>query len=244
MKLSFIIPAYNEEKYLGKCLESILREENEKNHETEIIVVNNASTDGTRKVAEAFRGVNIVDEPRKGLVQARQSGFMASNGDLIANVDADTILTPGWIEKVFDEFLKDEKLVALSGPFVYYDLSDMGNFWVKLFFYFGFAGNLIGQKIFKRGSILQGGNFVLRRTALEKIGGYNLKLQFYGEDTDMAMRISKVGDIKFTLNLPMYSSARRLKKNGIFMTGLRSICDYLWIMMFKRPFQKTARDTR
>ncbi len=244
LKLSFVIPAYNEERYLAKCLESVCREIDGRGYEMEVIVVNNASTDGTRKVAESFPGISIVDEPRKGLVQARQSGFKTSKGELIANVDADTMLTPGWIIKVLDEFSKDEKLVALSGPFLYYDLSGPGNFWVKSFFYLGFIGNLIGQKIFKKGSILQGGNFVLRRTALEKIGGYNMKLQFYGEDADMAMRISKVGNVKFTLDLPMYSSARRLKMNGIFMTGLRSTCDYIWIMLFKRPFQKTARDAR
>lgn len=235
MKLSFVIPAYNEEGYLDKCLESIFREKENKNYDLEVIVVNNASTDGTRRVAEAFKGVKIVDEPQKGLVRARQSGFMASDGDLIANVDADTMLTPDWIEKVFDEFSRDEKLVALSGPFVYYDLSKWENLCVKLFFYLGFMS---------RGSILQGGNFILRRTALEKIGGYNLKLHFYGEDADMAMRISKVGRVKFTLDLPMRSSARRLKTHGVFMTGLRSTCDYFWIMFFKRPFQKTVRDTR
>ncbi len=240
MKLSFVIPAHNEEAYLGKCLESVFRAKEGKGYDMEVIVVNNASTDGTRKVAESFNGIKIVDEPKKGLPQARQSGFVASNGDLIANVDADTILTPGWIEKVFDEFSKDERLVALSGPFVYYDLTGSANFLVRSFFYIGFINNLLGQLIFRRGSVLQGGNFILRRTALEKIGGYNMKLNFYGEDVDVAMRISKVGRVKFTMGLPINTSGRRLKVDGILMTGFGSVFDYLWLSIFKRPFRKSV----
>ena len=137
MRLSIVIPAYNEEQYLGKCLESVFRELVGNNCDAEVIVVNNASTDGTRSVATSFERVLVVEEPRKGLVQARHAGFLASKGDLIANVDADTILPRGWIERVLEEFARDKKLVALSGPFIFYDLSKFVNFWVKYFFFLG-----------------------------------------------------------------------------------------------------------
>ena len=74
MRLSFVIPAYNEERYLGGCLESIL-EQTRDLPDTEIVVVNNASTDGTRDVALSYPRVRLVDEPRKGLTYARQAGF-------------------------------------------------------------------------------------------------------------------------------------------------------------------------
>src|SRR5207247_7283180 len=122
MKLSFIIPAYNEEKYLGKCLDSILLEIERSKVNAEVIAVNNASTDHTRDIAAAYSSIKIVDEPRKGLSQARQSGYEASTGDVIANVDADSILPAGWIETVVSRFSKSQKLVALSGPQVFYDL--------------------------------------------------------------------------------------------------------------------------
>src|ERR1700722_17515689 len=89
MRLSFVVPAYNEEAYLPACLESILEQTLSLDPAlTEIIVVNNASTDGTREVAMRYPGVTVVDEPRKGLTFARQAGFAASTGDLIANVDS------------------------------------------------------------------------------------------------------------------------------------------------------------
>src|SRR5580693_9748636 len=121
MRLSFVVPAYNEEAYLPACLESILsqidpRTTNLPAGTCEIIVVNNASTDRTREVALRYPGVTVVDEPRKGLTFARQAGFAASTGELIANVDADSRLTPGWVDRVLTEFARDPKLVSLSGP--------------------------------------------------------------------------------------------------------------------------------
>src|ERR1700692_1544059 len=123
MWLSFVVPAYNEEAYLPACLDSILAQTRELGDAVEIIVVNNASTDRTREVALGFTGVRVVDETRKGLTFARQAGFAASTGELIANVDSDSRLTPGWVERVLAEFAAEPKLVALSGPFIYYDLT-------------------------------------------------------------------------------------------------------------------------
>src|ERR1700687_698667 len=117
MRLSFVVPAYNEEAYLPACLESILAQTKDLGDQIEIIVVNNASTDRTREVALGFPGVRVVDEMRKGLTFARQAGFAASSGELIANVDSDSRLTEGWVKTVLAEFAGDAKMVALSGPF-------------------------------------------------------------------------------------------------------------------------------
>lgn len=245
MKLSFVIPAYNEEAYLGRCLESIFKNLKGNGYDAEVIVVNNASTDGTRKVAESFKDVIIVDEPRKGLSGARQAGFMASHGELIANLDADTVLPAGWIDRVLAEFSKHKKLAALSGPFSYYDLSKSVNFWIKVFFSLGSATNFVYQHVLHIGGVLQGGNFILRRSALEKIGGYDVELTFHGEDTDVAQRISKVGKVKFTSHLPMPTSARRLKGEGILLTCSKATLKNLWIVPWGKPFKKMkAKDFR
>ena len=67
MRVSFVVPAFNEEAYVGACLQSILCEAEACGEPVEIIVVNNASTDRTREVAQRFAGVTVVDEPRKGV---------------------------------------------------------------------------------------------------------------------------------------------------------------------------------
>lgn len=243
MKLSFVIPAYNEEMRIGACLESVLKEIAGKEG-IEVIVVNNASKDRTKEIAQGFPGVRVVDEPQKGLVKARQAGYRASTGELIANVDSDTIVPRGWLTKVLAEFDKNQHLVALSGPFIYYDLSWFQRLLVKIFYSFGYISFLVYHHIFHIGAMLQGGNFILRRSALEKIGGFDTSIDFYGEDTDIAKRISKVGRVQWTFRLPMYTSGRRLKEEGILKMGFTYALNFLTVTFRGKPHTKEYRDIR
>lgn len=243
--MSIVIPAYNEENYVGKCLESVLNErEKNKNKDVEVIVVNNASKDRTREVAQSFPGVIVVDEFNKGLVRARHAGYMASTGDIIANVDADATLLSGWIEKVFTEFEKDPNLVALSGPYVYPEMSKMTNVLVKIWYGIGYLIYLFNHYVLHVGAMLQGGNFIVRRSAMEKIGGFDTSIEFYGEDTDVARRIQKVGRVLFTFDLPMNTSSRRFEGDGFIMTAIRYAINHFWTTVFKKPFSKKYNDFR
>lgn len=244
MRLSFVIPAYNEEAYLPACLESILAQTKDLPGGAEIIVVNNASSDRTRAVAMRFPGVTVVDEPRKGLPYARQAGFLASSGELIANVDADSRLTPGWVAQVMHAFAQQEQLVAISGPLVYYDLAPSQRVGVRLFYLLAFCMYLVNRYVLRAGSMVQGGNFVLRSAALKSIGGFNLAIPFYGEDTDIARRMNGLGQVEFTFRLKMFSSARRLKKEGIVTIAMRYTINYLWTTFRKRPFTEEYIDIR
>jgi len=242
MKLSIVIPAYNEEERIGCCLNSILAEMNGKNYDMEVVVVNNASTDKTREIIASFPQVKLVDETDKGLVKARRAGYLASTGELVANIDADTRMTPGWIDQVLKEFAKNNKLVALSGPFIYYDLSKNARAAVRTFYYAGFFIYLINRYVIGVGSMLQGGNFIVKRTALEEIGGFNPEFDFWGEDTDLARRLIKAGDVKFTFDLPIYASGRRLEKEGMAKTGWRYTLNYFSTIFFKKPYDTVKKD--
>jgi len=245
MRLSFVVPAYNEEAYLPACLESILEQTRSLDPAlTEIIVVNNASTDGTREVALRYPGVTVVDEMRKGLTFARQAGFAASTGDLIANVDSDSRLTPGWVAMVLNAFEGDRKLAALSGPVVYYDLTVRQRVLVQGFYMLAFGSYVINRYVLRVGSMVQGGNFVTNRWALEAIGGFDTAITFYGEDTDIARRLNAVGEVRFTFGLKMFSSARRLKKEGMLTMAGRYAINYFWTTFFKRPFTNEHIDIR
>ncbi len=248
MLLSFVVPAYNEEAYLGACLESILDQTRGLEHLTEIIVVNNASTDRTREIALSYQRVRLVDELRKGLPYARQAGFLASTGSLIANVDADSRLTPGWVQNVLDTFreyeAKHSPLVSLSGPLVYYDLTPRQRRLVHVFYMMAWLTYATNKYILRVGSMVQGGNFVLSRAALEAIGGYDTSITFYGEDTDIARRLHAVGKVLFTFDLKMLSSARRLKHEGMVTIAFRYGLNYFWTTFFKRPFTREHIDIR
>lgn len=246
MKLSIVIPAYNEEKYIGQCLGSVFNQINslKYKHDIEVIVVNNASSDRTSEIANSFVGVKVVDENERGLSKARQAGFAASEGALIANIDSDTKLPEGWIEKIFHEFEKDEKLVALSGPFIYYDLPKLSSFFVAIWYRVGQFTNFVNQFILRKGAMLQGGNFILRRSALEQIGGYDTSIDFWGEDTDIASRIRMVGKVKFTFSFPMYTCARRFKRDGFIVAAWKYFINYFWVIFFKKPFLKEYEDIK
>lgn len=245
MKLSIVIPAYNEEAYIKKCLESMVTELARSHFDVEVIVVNNASVDRTGEVARSFPFVHVVDESRKGLVRARQTGYQISTGDLVANVDADTLMPKGWINRVFEEFSADPKLVALSGPYVYYDLSPVLNWFVHLFYGLGKMISFFATLITKRGdTMLQGGNFILRRSALEQAGGFDLRFDFYGEDTAIAKSMSKYGKVKFTFHLPMYTSGRRLREEGVWSMAAKYGINFLWTIFFDKPYTRQYKDIR
>ena len=243
-RISFVVPAYNEEANLDKTLSAILAEIQRCECSAEVIVVNNASTDRTGEVAASFAGVTVVNEPEKGLVQARRAGFINAHSALIANVDADTIVTEGWLSRVLAEFDKNPGLVALSGPYIYYDVSKTTRAAVYCFYLLGYGCYLLNRFVLRVGSLLQGGNFVVRRTAMEAIGGFNARFSFYGEDTDLARRLNSVGAVKFTFGLPALSSGRRLLSEGVVKIGMRYSMNFVWATFFRKPFTDEWLDIR
>ncbi len=244
MKLSVVIPAYNEEKRVARCVEAVRADLARTPVVAEIIVVNNASTDRTKEIASALPGVRVVDEPLKGLSRAREAGFRASGGELIANIDADTLMPRGWIARVLKEFDRNDRLVALSGPFIYYDLPWSQRAFTRLSYAIGYIGYFVNRFILRKGSLLQGGNYVVRRGALEMIGGYNVDIKFFGEDVDIAKRLNPLGDIKWTFDLPMYSSGRRFAHEGIVRVELFYGFSYLWGMLTRKPLVVRQIDVR
>jgi glycosyltransferase involved in cell wall biosynthesis len=238
------VPAYNEEKRLARALTAIQAELARCGCPGEVIVVNNASTDATTEVAAGFAGVIIVDEPERGLVAARRAGFLRARGELVANIDADTIVPAGWLDRVLREFRRHPGLVALSGPYIYYDMPRRTRAVVRAFYCLGYGFYVLNRFVLRSGSMLQGGNFVVRHSAMEQIGGFNSQFSFYGEDTDLARRLHGVGAVKFTFRLPALSSGRRLRDEGVMRIGLRYTMNYVWATYRHRPFTDGWKDIR
>lgn len=247
-RVSFVVPAYNEERLLPACLDAIQAEIKRNGCTAEVIVVNNASTDRTREVALTFPGVVVVDQPIKGLVQARSAGFKASCGILIANIDADTLVPEGWLDRVLEAFEQERpgprKLVVLSGPYDYYDVPRYMQVAARAFYGMGYMTYLFNKRVLGVGSMVQGGNFVVLRDAMAAIGGISDRFTFYGEDTDIAKRMSAVGDVTFTYALRAKSSGRRLQGDGMLLTGVRYGANYVWATFFRKPFTTAWNDYR
>jgi glycosyltransferase involved in cell wall biosynthesis len=222
MMISFVIPAYNEERNIRRCIASVLRDARGCGHDVEIIVVDNACTDRTAAIASSMPGVRVVSEPRKGIVFARQAGFLASRGELLACIDADSMIKKGWIRRAVTAFERSPRLAALSGPYLYYDLSSFTQLLVVLW-YVGASvlfGHII-QYVFRRSAMLQGGNYVVRRCCMQRIGGYDMTITFYGEDIALATRLVSAGRVRFDFFFMLRTSGRRLRKEGVIVTGAR-----------------------
>ncbi|MDP3934908.1 MAG: glycosyltransferase family A protein [Candidatus Giovannonibacteria bacterium] len=235
LKISLVIPAHNEEKYIGACLQSAQKHAGDF---CEIIVINNASTDKTAEVAKNFPGVRVVDEPQKGLTKARQRGLMEAGGDIVAYIDADCRLPSRWFETVFKEFNSNPNLVALSGPYRYYDLPHFQKFIAEL-------GWWAAPPIYRAvGYMILGGNFAAKKNALQKMGGFDAAIDFYGEDTDIARRLSPFGKILFRMDFFVHSSGRRLQAEGLLKTFLVYGVNFLWEIFYGKPFTKHYQDVR
>ena len=237
LKISLIIPAYNEEIYLPECLEKAL--EYSEGRFFEIIVVNNNSTDRTKEVALSFPGVRVVDEPIKGLTKARQRGLEEARGDYLAYIDADTLMPSQWFNIVEKFFTRNPDAISLSGPYRYYDGSKVKNFFMHLVWWINAP---IGYML--AGYMILGGNFVAKKKALLDIGGFDKNIEFYGEDTDISRRLSKLGKVVFKMNFFIYSSSRRFQKEGFVKTNLVYALNFVWEVLFKRPFTNSYNDCR
>jgi glycosyltransferase involved in cell wall biosynthesis len=242
--VSFVVPAYNEEALIESCLTAIMAEISRTRCRVEIIVVNNGSTDATRQIAASRPNVKVIDEPQRGLVQARKAGCLAAKGQLIANIDADTILPEGWLRTALAEFAHRPDLVALSGPYIHYDLPKGAQFITAGFYRVAYIVHLLSRFLAGYGSVMQGGNFIVSRIALENAGGFSPDFRFYGEDAELARRLSKVGVVEFTFALRALSSGRRFAGEGLFKVLLRYSANYLWTHLFKHPFSSAWLDLR
>ena len=236
LKISVIIPAHNEEAYLPACLAALM--ENVADQVHEIIVVDNNSTDGTRAVVERFPRVKYVLEPEKGITRARQCGFLHSSGDLLAYVDADTHPPAGWIEQISRQFRTDDQLACLSGPYSFYDLSGLMDRIATGWF-------VTARPLYRfTGYMLVGGNFAIRRDVLAQMGGFDEKIEFYGEDVDIAKRASKHGKVVFSPDLVMPTSARRMKKQGFGKMAWLYFINYVSIVFRGKPATMGYQDVR
>ena len=114
-KISVIVPAYNVEKYIKKCINSIISQ-SYKN--IEVIVVDDGSTDKTSEICDKLAKVDdrivVIRQKNQGLSQARNNGIKIAKGDYISLVDGDDIINPDFLKNMIS-VMHDEIDVVISG---------------------------------------------------------------------------------------------------------------------------------
>jgi glycosyltransferase involved in cell wall biosynthesis len=189
MKVSLVIPAYNEEKHIEKCLQCAINQDEKTD---EIIVVDNNCTDKTVEIAKKY-GARIVKEERQGMIYARNAGFNAAKYEIIARTDADTKLPKDWILKIKNNFKNDPKLGALSGPTSYREHLNISK-----------ESSLPSLVVFDilslilKNGCLYGPNMSLRKVVWEKVrDSVCLDDKKVHEDIDLSIHLNKLTKIKF-----------------------------------------------
>lgn len=210
--ITAIVCAYNEASVLPACLHSLLAQTRPPD---EIIVVNNASTDGTDGAARAVPGVRVIHEPVKGLVVARETGRRHASGDILLYLDADCRAPLCWVERVAERFARYPALVGVTGPYRFYDWDWTGRALLRAYdVLVAPPTHFVVHWALGIGAVFYGGNFAVRRTALERIGGFDRTIEFHGEDTNLGRRLTPLGAIQVVRRCWVWTSARRYKAMG------------------------------
>jgi len=193
--ISVVVPAFNEAEYLKKTLLSL---KSQIYRPMEIIVVDNASTDQTREIAEKYAD-RVISLSKKGASRARNFGAKFAKGEYLLFLDADTRLSKNAVGNA----VKSMKGGWAGGTFkVQYDRESPKIKLIKKiqFFYLGKGKPFYTQSIFTTKKIFESNK------------GWNEEIQF-GEDVDMLRKISRHGKLKFVFNSLMKTSSRRFIKN-------------------------------
>lgn len=227
LNYAIIIPAHNEEKFIGKNLNSIV---NQTYLPQEVIVVNDNSTDETPKIIEEFAAnysfiktlnsgtKSTSHEPGSKIVNAFYKGFeqLNSNWNVIVKLDADVVLPENYFEKIINAFQENPK-IGIAGGLAYIEKD---NEWIY---------EKIGNKKQVRGPFKS-----YSRACFEKIGGLKksvgwdtvdeLLAQFYG------FEIEVISDLKVKLLKPTGNDYKQIhgKKTG---QGFYKM-DYGWVISF------------
>jgi succinoglycan biosynthesis protein ExoA len=194
--VSVIVTGKNVEKYLEKCLESLL-------HQSypllEVTYVDAASSDRSKNIAEKFGAKVAVDVSANTPGRGRNLGLRVAKGEIIVFLDADCCAPSNWIDTLTTSLLSNKKYGGVGGS--YLPLSPT-TFESAIYFVFStflgsggalYAMRFIDPKRFLREvESIPGGNAAYRRVVLEKVGGFNPHLRFC-EDYDLNQRIKKLG---------------------------------------------------
>jgi len=200
--VSIVIPTHNRKEKLVSLIKSILESDYPKDR-LEIIVIDDASTDGTYEyVKKLFPQVKIIrNEEEKLLAESRNIGISLSSGKYIFVIDDDNIVDKHTIRELV-EFMEKNPEVGVAGPIMYF-LSDLTriwcagvkrNYWTTITKLIGF--NTMDNRQFREPYESEDfpNAFIIRREVIEKVGLFNSKLfPIHYDEADFCQRVRKAG---------------------------------------------------
>ena len=205
VKLSVIIPAYNEENYLPATLDAINATLTD---DAEVIVIDNESTDATRDVA-IKRGAMVVTETEHNIGKVRNTGAGAASGDVLVFIDADSIVRPGIFERIV-EAMSDERCVGGSAAVEFEPIDNRPFIRWQMKQY-----TIIGALTKMQGGALQ----FCRTGVFHELGGFDTTI-YVGEDINFHWRLARLArerdaHTSFIDEPKVLTSSRRWNRMGL-----------------------------
>ena len=218
--ISVIVPAKNEENCIEHCLKRLANQK----VRPEIIVVDGHSADRTRSIAKKYADKIILDR-KKGISDARNLGFRAASGSIVAYCDADSRPSANWTKNIL-RLMRDN--ICISGPLfckgsmkTKYSMRIWINWFPRFTAYLNYP-------------LICGPNMAFRKEILEQ-NPFRGKIL---EDFELGNRLRKKGKIKFCKELQMPISGRRYEKKFYRMCLKYYIPNYIRILLGKETKEK------
>ena len=228
MKISAVVTTKNEEKLVGVCLQSI------KDQCDEIVVVDSYSDDRTVDVCSRY--TDKIFRVECNIPEGRNIGAAHASGDVLLFVCADTILSPDWVELALPH-LRKRNVVAVYGKSL-----PLEQGFKQTLTYCGLdLLDIIFRKIGIAGIGGGGMAFIVRADVFRRVGGFDERLA-HVEDSDISMRLGKVGKVFFERKAVSRSSVRSLKKFGYMQRiWYWSKESFNWLFRHKLPRKEYPR---
>ena len=237
IKASIFIPVYNAEKTITEVLDSIYSQSVPFD---EIIVINDCSTDKTLNYLESFKNLKIFNNSEnKGLSFCRNIGIKNSKNDVVASIDADVVLDKFWLEKI--SFQLKDNVAMCGGNLEEKYTNNIYNKWRSIYYKQNWGNQNIVNPAF-----LFGCNTIQKKTAWEKIKGYDESLKLNGEDIDYSFRLRKEGYDLFYCheakclhlqNDDLKSLSSRVWRYHSFGYKIKKISYYRFIKLITKQFK-------
>ncbi len=216
MKYSVVIPARNEEHWLGACIDSVRESARQAQVEAEVVVVLNRCTDGTERIAREKGGVVTASDARC-LSAIRNHGARAASGEVLVTIDADSRMSANLLSKV-DLALRDPKVIGGSVA-IWFERWSLG----LVLTFLSILPALLVLRI-------SGGAFWVRREVFGELGGFDESRRSF-EDVDFALRLRRLAratgrKAKILWRASIVTSCRKFDRFGdwyLFRNALRVI---------------------
>ncbi len=227
--ISIVIPAKDEEEYIERCLKSLKNQKYTEDYE--IIVIDNGSTDKTPEIAREYAD-KVLHRPKLEFYDLCNVGINASDGEIIARIDADSLADPYWLTEASSSLQNCPKSVLVCGAIL--PLEKIKMYEILLYLYNTFMNVSINYLYF---STAIGGNSAFYKDKAMEIGGFK---NCFPEDGKLGKDMSKVGKLIFNPDMKIHTSMRRYLNQGIWDTILELISSHLKLRWGdKKNFEET-----